>query len=108
VLQGNMGLPARAIRQQISSAVDVIVQVERMRDGIRRIQQVVEVAGMEGEVIITQDLFSYKYEGENRDNTLKGSFVSSRYRPLFYQKVAFFGLEDRLNEAMGIGAQYGN
>jgi pilus assembly protein CpaF len=108
VLQGNMGLPAKAIRQQISSAIDVIVQVERMRDGIRRIQHVVEVAGMEGDVIITQDLFTYKYEGENRDSTLKGSFVSSRFRPLFYQKVAFFGLEERLNEAMGIGAAHGN
>jgi pilus assembly protein CpaF len=78
-----------------------------MRDGIRRVQHVVEVAGMEGDVIITQDLFTYKYEGENRDATLKGSFVSSRFRPLFYQKVAFFGLEERLNEAMGIGAAYG-
>ncbi len=108
VLQGNMGLPAKAIRQQISSAVDVIVQVERMRDGIRRIQHVVEVAGMEGEVIITQDLFTYKYEGENRDSTLKGSFVSSRFRPMFYHKVSFFGLEERLNEAMGIGVAHGS
>jgi pilus assembly protein CpaF len=107
VLQGNMGLPSKAIRQQISSAIDVIVQIERMRDGIRRIQNIVEVAGMEGEVIITQDLFNFKYEGENRDKTLKGSFVSSRFRPLFYEKVSFFGLEQRLNEAMQIGAQYG-
>lgn len=94
-------LPASAIRTQISDAVDMIVQISRMRDGKRRITQVVELVGREGDVITTQDLFKYEFDGEDNDGNLVGRFVSSRMRPHFLAKAAYFGLDKRLIDAMG-------
>ena len=65
VQMGNMGLPARAIRQQIVGAVDLIVQVERQRDGGRRLTQVTEVCGLEGEMVIFNDVFAFEITGES-------------------------------------------
>ncbi|MBX6320789.1 MAG: Flp pilus assembly complex ATPase component TadA, partial [Rhodospirillaceae bacterium] len=81
-----INLPAKAVRTQIASAIDLIVQVARMRDGVRRITHVVEVVGMEGDVITTQDLFTYAYEGEDADGRLLGTFRSSGLRPHFTPK----------------------
>ncbi|MGH7089158.1 MAG: ATPase, T2SS/T4P/T4SS family, partial [Stellaceae bacterium] len=92
-------LPARAVRMQIAAAVHMIVQVSRMRDGIRRITSVTEIVGMEGEVITTQDLFTYQFEGELPDGRLKGRFVSSGLRPHFAPKAEYFGLDKALLEA---------
>jgi len=92
VLMGSVGLPPRAIRQQIAGAVHVIVQVQRMRDGVRRIVQISEIVGLEGDVIVTQDLFSFEYKGENRDGTIRGAFRSSGIRPSFLDKLDHFGL----------------
>ncbi len=100
VLMSGMGLPLRAIRTQIASALDVVVQIERMRDGVRRIQSVIEVVGLEGEVITTQDLFTYRWESENRDGSARGSFVASRYRPRFLDRIAQAGLERRYIEML--------
>ena len=102
VLMAGVGLPLRAIRTQIVSAVDLVVQIERMRDGIRRVQAVTEVIGLEGDVITTQDLFAYQYDGENRDGTLRGHFHCSRYRPRFLDRIAAFGLEQRFLEIFGL------
>ncbi|GGF19572.1 pilus assembly protein CpaF [Aliidongia dinghuensis] len=102
VLMASVGLPSRAIKTQIVSAVDLIVQIERMRDGIRRIVSIMEVIGLESEVITTQELFAFRYEGETREGMLRGSFVCTGYRPQFLDKVAQFGLERRLLEIMGI------
>jgi pilus assembly protein CpaF len=95
-----INLPAKAVRTQIAAAVDLIVQVSRMRDGMRRITYVTEVIGMEGDVITTQDLFTYEYEGEESDGKLRGSFRSSGLRPNFTPKAAYFGLDRLLVEAM--------
>src|SRR3546814_7334703 len=84
-----INLPAKAVRTQIAAAVDLIVQVSRMRDGMRRITYVTEVIGMEGDVITTQDLFTYEYEGEEWDGKLRGSFPSSGLRPNFTPKAAY-------------------
>jgi pilus assembly protein CpaF len=92
VLMGSVGLPAKSIRQQIASAVNVIVQVQRMRDGVRRVTQVSEVIGLEGDVIVTQDLFAFDYRGENRDGGIKGVFRSSGIRPSFIDRIDYFGL----------------
>jgi pilus assembly protein CpaF len=97
VLMGSMGLPAVAIRQQIVSAVDVIVQVQRMRDGRRRITQVTEVVGLEGDVVVLQDLFRFEYDGENRDGTLRGQFVATGVRPSFLPRLKYFGLDTLYN-----------
>ncbi|HEX7968040.1 MAG TPA: ATPase, T2SS/T4P/T4SS family [Stellaceae bacterium] len=96
-----VNLPAKAVRQQISAAVHMILQVSRMRDGSRRIIAVTEVVGMEGEIITTQDLFTYQYEGEGQDGKLKGKFVSSGLRPHFTPRAEYYGLDKALLEAMG-------
>ena len=103
VLMGSGNMPARAIRTQIVSAIDLIIQVSRMRDGGRRIVQISEVLGMEGEVVTTQDLFTYEYEGENPDGSLRGSFVNHAIRPRFINRAAYYGLEKALVEAMTPG-----
>ena len=64
-----INLPARAVRTQIAAAVDMIVQISRMRDGVRRVTPITEIVGMEGDVITTQDLFTYEFEGELPDGS---------------------------------------
>jgi pilus assembly protein CpaF len=93
VQMGNMGLPAKAIRTQIVGAVDVIVQVERHRDGVRRITQVTDVAGLEGDVVILNDIFCYAIEGEGLNGRLFGHYKMSRARPSFHEKLAYFQLD---------------
>jgi pilus assembly protein CpaF len=93
VQMGNMGLPARAIRQQIVSAVDLIVQVARQRDGGRRLIQVTEVCGLEGEVVIFNDVFAFEITGESFDGRLVGRYHPSRSQPAFAQRLAYFGLD---------------
>lgn len=95
-----INLPAKAVRTQIAAALDMIVQVSRMRDGMRRITHITEVIGMEGDIITTQDLFTYEFEGEGLDGMLKGHFRSSGLRPNFAPKASYFGLDRRLLECM--------
>jgi pilus assembly protein CpaF len=94
-------LSPKAVRQQIAAAVHMILQVSRMRDGSRRIISVTEVVGMEGEIITTQDLFTYQYDGEGTDGKIKGQFVSSGLRPHFTSRAEYYGLDKALLEAMG-------
>ncbi len=103
VLMGNVGLPQRAIRQQVASAVNLIVQVQRMRDGVRRVTQVAEVAGLEGDVVVLQDLFTFEMAGEERDGTLRGSFRSSGVRPGFIDRLSYFGLDGAYMAAVEAG-----
>jgi len=95
-----INLPSRAMRTQIASALDMIVQVSRMRDGVRRITNITEVMGMEGDVITTQELFVYEVEGEGADGKLIGTYRSSGLRPAFAPKAAYFGLDKALYETM--------
>ncbi len=100
VAMAGVNLPAHAVRTQIAAAVHLIVQISRMRDGMRRITHVAEVNGMEGEIITSQELFTYEFEGEGPDSKLAGSFRSSGLRPTFLQKAEYFGLGRALMEAM--------
>jgi pilus assembly protein CpaF len=93
VQMGQPNLPLRAIRTQIISAVNMIVQLERMRDGVRRITQVTEVIGLEGDVVTLNDIFQYEYEGDNSDGTLRGRFKVSRVRPSFMPRLQYFNLD---------------
>lgn len=95
-----INLPAKAVRTQIASAVDMIIQVSRMRDGMRRITYITEIVGMEDDVVTTQDLFRYEFEGEGDDGRLKGEFKTSGLRPFFVEKANYFGLERALLAAM--------
>jgi pilus assembly protein CpaF len=100
ILMANVNLPMRAIRGQIASAIDLVIQTERMRDGVRRVTEVVQVAGMEEDVISLGTLFAYRYLGENTDGTLRGSFDASRVRPRFLQRLDYFGLGSSFLETL--------
>jgi pilus assembly protein CpaF len=96
-----VNLPSKAVRTQIAAAVQMIVQVSRMRDGVRRIVSITEVVGTEGDVITTQELFSYKFEGQALDGTLRGRFECSGLRPHFVPRAEYYGLDRLLIEAIG-------
>ncbi len=93
VQMGNMGLPLRAIRTQIIGAVDLIVQVERHRDGKRRISQVTDVIGMEGDVVTLNDIFRLEINGENSKGQLLTRYKINRARPSFHERLAYFQLD---------------
>lgn len=96
-----INLPSKAVRTQIADAIDLVVQISRMRDGIRRITSITEIVGMEGEVITTQELFQYEFEGEDANGTLVGTFRAAGLRPHFTPKAEYFKLGKPLLEAIG-------
>ncbi len=98
----NLNLPTSSIRQQVSSAINLIVQISRMRDGRRRVTYVSEIVGMEGDTITMQDLFSFNIKGENPDGSLAGNFQWSGIMPRFLRRAAYYGEQDRLEGALGV------
>jgi len=102
VLMASGNLPLRALRAQIASAINIIVQIARMRDGIRRIERICEISGMEGEIVSTRDIFTFQHQGENRDGIIQGTFEPSKLRPDLAEKAAQFGLERQLLSSVGI------
>ena len=94
VLLAGVDLPVRAIREQVSSAVDVVVQQTRMKDGSRRITHVTEVVGMEGDIITLQDLFTFDWSaGYDEDGRPLGRLVSTGLRPTFLEKLRAAGVD---------------
>jgi pilus assembly protein CpaF len=93
-------LSPRAIRQQIAAAVDMIIQVSRMRDGSRRVTYISEITGMEGDVITMQDLYTCDVIGEGADSKLTVEFKNHGLRPHCLPKAAYFALDKQLIEAM--------
>jgi pilus assembly protein CpaF len=79
-----------------------VVHIERMRDGIRRVQSVAEIAGIEGEIITIRELFTFHHQGERRDGFIEGEFESTRMRPDFVAHAARYGLDRELLDALGI------
>jgi len=101
ITMGGFGLPSRTIREMAVGSIDVIIQAARLRDGSRRITHVTEVVGMEGDVIITQDLFVFEITGEDENGRLVGKFRSTGIsRPRFWDRARYFGLERELAEAL--------
>lgn len=100
VMMANGNLPLMSIRRQIASAVHLILQIERMRDGVRRVTHVTEIAGMEGDVVITQDLFTFRYNASAYEEQVRGIFECSSLRPVFAQRATYYGLEEALLAAM--------
>ncbi len=100
ISMAGFNLPAKAMRMQVASAIDLICQVSRMRDGGRRITHVAEVVGVEGDIITMQDLYLYKYKGEDAGGKLVGSYDSTGLRPKFMEKASYFGLDKALLEVM--------
>lgn len=102
VMMANGNLPLISIRRQIASAVQLLVQLERMRDGVRRVTHVTEIVGMEGDVIITQDLFTFQFDDSQFGQEVKGVFQCSGLRPNFSRTAAYYGLSDALADCMRI------
>ena len=93
VQMGQANLPLRSIRSQIVAALDIIVQVERMRDGQRRIIQVSEVTGLEGEVITMNDIAVFEYREEDNHGRISGSYKTTHAVPKFKSRLVYYGLE---------------
>jgi pilus assembly protein CpaF len=101
ITMGGFTLPSKTLREMICSSIDVIIQAQRLRDGSRRITHITEVMGMEGEVIITQDLMNYEILGEDANGKLLGRHRSTGIgRPRFWDRARYFGEEQRLAAAI--------
>ena len=93
VLMAGMDLPVRAIREQVSSAVDLIIQQTRLKDGTRRITAITEIVGMEGDVITIQDVFMFDYNaGVDEDGKFRGQLISTGLRPRFLERLQDHGV----------------
>jgi pilus assembly protein CpaF len=92
VAMANLNLPDKAIRQQIASAMNVVVQVSRLTDGSRKITSISEITGMEGPVVTMQDLFVFERRGYDADNKVRGSFKPTGIRPKFSERLFGFGI----------------
>ncbi len=101
ITMGGFSLPAKTIREMITGSVDIIVQATRLRDGSRRITHITEVIGMEGDVIVTQDLLVYEMDGEDADGKIIGEHKSTGIaRPVFWDRARYFNLEKELAQAL--------
>ena len=101
ITMGGFSLPMRTIREMIVGSVDVVVQATRLRDGSRRITHITEVLGMEGDVIVTQDLLLYEMDGEDANGKIIGQHKSTGIaRPAFWDRARYFNLEKDLAMAL--------
>jgi len=101
ITMGGFSLPSRTIREMIVASVDVVVQAARLRDGSRKITHITEVMGMEGDVIITQDLFVFDMTGEDAQGNILGRHRSTGIgRPRFWDRARYYGEEQRLAGAL--------
>ena len=100
IAMGGFTLPTKTVREQIAGAVSVIVQVQRLRDGSRKITHITEIVGMEGDVVTLQDLFVYEVTAEDRNGRLIGRHNYSGLRPRFYDRARYFGKERELVAAL--------
>lgn len=99
VMMSDIKVPKEAISRQIADSVDLIVQVKRLRDGSRRTTSITEVVGMEGNVIVTQDLFNFEYLDETADGKIIGDYKSGGVRPYTLEKAKQFGFDQALLDA---------
>jgi len=101
IAMGGFSLPQKTVREIIVGSVDVIIQAARLRDGSRRITHITEVVGMEGDVIITQDLVLYDMQGEDAQGRILGKHVSTGVgRPAFWDRARYYNEEQRLASSL--------
>ena len=101
ITMGGFALPSKTIKEMITGSIDVIVQASRLRDGSRKITHITEVVGMEGDVIITQDVVLYNIKGEDQNGRLIGQHVSTGVgRPKFWERAKYYNEEQRLANAL--------
>jgi len=99
ILMGDIKIPKEAISKQIADSVDIIVQVKRLRDGSRRVTNITEVIGMEGDVIVTQELFKFEYLDEDENGKIIGEYRAMGLRPYTLEKARGFGFDQPYLEA---------
>src|SRR5918911_2631522 len=92
VLFAGVDLPVKAIRQQVASAINIIVQLERLRDGSRKVTKISELTGMEGETITMQDIFVFESQGADKDGRIVGEFKPTGLRPKILDQMFAMGL----------------
>jgi pilus assembly protein CpaF len=92
IAMGSMNLPERAMRHQISSAIQIIIQQSRMSDGTRKVTSVSEITGMEGDVITMQEIFCFEKLGINQDNKVIGRFRATGVRPKVAERLKSYGV----------------
>lgn len=92
VLMSGMELPIKAIREQIASAVQIVVQQTRFSDGTRKITYITEISGMEVDIITLQDIFTFRQDGFTEDGKIRGRFVASGFVPKFYEELQRRGI----------------
>jgi pilus assembly protein CpaF len=97
IAMANLNLPESAVRQQIASAINLIVQINRMPDGTRKLVTMTEVTGMEGPQITLQDIFVYKRMGVDNNKKVKGQFQATGIRPKFTEKLLAAGVQFNLD-----------
>jgi pilus assembly protein CpaF len=93
VAMANLNIPDRAVRQQIASAVNLIIQVSRMADGTRKVSAISEITGMEQDVITMQDIFLFERTGLSRDGTVTGRFRATGVRPKCAERLTTMGIQ---------------
>ncbi len=93
VAMAGLDIPQRAIRQQIASAIDVVIQLSRLSDGSRRLLSLQEVSGMEGEIVTMQEIFTFRRDGVNSDGKVIGSIHATGIRPRFVDKLKIYGFK---------------
>ena len=93
ISMANLELPERAMRQQIASAINVVIQLSRLSDGSRKLMQISEIVGMEGEIITMQDIFVYEREGIAENDKVLGHFRASGIRPRFSDRLKSYGID---------------
>ncbi|MEK6542314.1 MAG: CpaF family protein [Pseudomonadota bacterium] len=99
ILMGDVKIPKEAISRQIADSVDLVVQIKRLRDGSRRVTSITEVIGMEGDVIITQELFKFEYMDEDKDGKIMGEYRALGLRPYTLDKAKQYGFDQPFLEA---------
>jgi pilus assembly protein CpaF len=93
VLMAGMDLPERAIREQVTSAIDIVIQLVRFSDGTRKVVKVSEITGMEGSTIVMHDVFVYEQRGIDKDGNVIGEFKATGVRPFFAERFKVYGYE---------------
>jgi pilus assembly protein CpaF len=93
ISMASLDLPDKAMRQQIASAIQVVIQVTRLSDGTRKLTQIAEISGMEGDVITMQDIYTFERQGIAEDDRVMGRFAATGIRPKFTERLKAYGVD---------------